>query len=558
MISANEKGRQDLAAWKIEIAQNVYTNDHDLRHSVEMYLRPQKPNLDGELSAFGEVIPRLEAIVSENNAATNLPRIEHYNGIGALTEDIIHHPAYEQAGNIIYSSRLLERMSRKGGLLEALCFMFISSQAGEAGHNCPVACSAGIIRVLQKTDTIKNKDFYIHRLINPFYTDNYTGAQFLTEVQGGSDVGLNATQAYQEDGQWKVKGEKWFCSNADAELILMTARFDPKIEGTKGLGLFLVPATLENGERNHYTLRRLKDKIGTRSMASGEIDFNGAIAYPVGPVADGFKLVMENVLHISRLFNTFCMIAMARRAFSVAHAYAKHRVAFGHPIINYPLVKDNLAKIKVENTAFLASAFATAQMQDDYDTGKLQGDDTKLLLRLLANLNKYGSALWSVEHIHHALDTLAGNGAIETFSTIPRLLRDSIVCENWEGTHNTLRMQILRDILKYGIDELFIKHIETFEIKEDERIVEGIKKLKHELKVLKQMSPELQSLQIKKIVDLMVVLHAAVFLFVEAVNQAREWEPTKSWMYELFAREHLSEIRDYDAGYLDLIAKVLQ
>lgn len=557
MTNANEKGRQALAAWKQEISQNVYINDHELRHSIEMYLRHQKPYLDGELSAFGSSIAKLETIVSENNQSGNLPRIEHYNGIGNQVEDIVHHPTYEEAGNIIYSSRLLERMSRKGGLLEALSFMFVASQAGEAGHNCPVACSAGIIRVLQKTTTVPKKDEYIKQLINPFYTDNFTGAQFLTEVQGGSDVGLNATQAYQENGQWKIKGEKWFCSNADAELILMTARFDPKIEGTRGLGLFLVPAKLENGQRNHFTLRRLKDKIGTRSMASAEIDFNGTIAYPVGDPSEGFKLVMENVLHISRLFNTFCMIAMARRAFTIAHAYAKHRVAFGHPIIEYPLVQENLARIKAENTALLASAFATAQMQDDYDTGKLQGEETKLLLRLLANLNKYGSALWSVEHIHHALDTLAGNGAIESFSTIPRLLRDSIVCENWEGTHNTLRMQILKDIAKYKIDELFIKHIETFEIKEDERIVHGIETLKKELEVLKTMAPELQTLQIKKVVDLMVVLHAAVFLFVEAVNQAREWEPTKSWMYDFFAREHLSTDREYTQDYLDLISKVL-
>jgi len=555
MENANEKGRQALSAWRHDVSQNFYTEDHDLRHSVELYLRPSRPHLDGELSAFGEAVAKLESIVSENNLTTNLPRIDHYDGIGNRTEQIVHHPSYEQAGSIIYSSRLLERMSKKGGLLEALLFMFLSSQTGEAGHNCPVACSAGIIRVLQKTGNVPNKDFFIKQLTNPFYADNYTGAQFLTEVQGGSDVGLNAVQAYQENGQWRIKGEKWFCSNADAELILMTARFDQKISGTKGLGLFLVPATLDD-HRNDYTLRRLKDKIGTRSMASAEIDFNGAVAYPVGELSEGFKLVMENVLHISRLFNTFCMIAMARRAYAIAYLYAKHRVAFGHPIIDYPLVQENLARIKAENTALLASAFATAQMQDDYDSGKLHGDQPKLLLRLLANLNKYGSALWSVEHIHHALDTLAGNGAIESFSTLPRLLRDSIVCENWEGTHNTLRMQILKDIAKYQMDELFIKHIETFEIREDERIVKGIETLKNELQLLKSQSLELQTLQIKKIVDLMVILHAAVFLLVEAVDQTREWEPTKSYLYELFARLHLSDDREIDEDYLLLIGKI--
>lgn len=504
-MNANEKGRKELEAWLKAIKENPA--DDDFLHTVESY----KKGLAGELKDFGKkVAEELEPLVNENNLSSNLPRLESYDGIGYRIDEVIHHPTYEKAGNIIYGSKLLERMSKPGGLVEALSFMFLSSHAGEAGHNCPLACSAGIIRVLQKVDNIPHSEHYIQKLIEPSYSKNYTGAQFVTEIQGGSDVGLNATIAAQNnDGSWSIKGEKWFCSNCDAELILLTARFDSALEGTKGLGLFLIPRDID-GKKNAYTIRRLKDKIGTRSMASGEIDFNGAKAFAVGDPKDGFKLLMENVLHLSRLFNTACCIGMAKRAYTIALNYAKHRIAFNHPIFDYPLVNDNLAAIKAENSALTASLFNTASLQDKADSGA-PSDEDKLLLRLLANLNKYLSALWSVNHIHHSLDVLAGNGAIESFSPIPRLLRDSIVCENWEGTHNTLRMQIQRDIDKYQIDNIFIRHLEN-------RVDHPL--LKKEIASIKDKLLELKNspLLIKEVVDRMAILYAAECLYKTKKN----------------------------------------
>ncbi len=457
-------------------------------------------------------------------------------------------------------------MSKPGGLLEALTFMFISSQAGEAGHNCPIACSAGIIRVLQKINDFPHKDLYLQKLIAPSFTDNFTGAQFLTEIQGGSDVGRNATIAFQDDQkQWRIRGEKWFCSNANADLILMTARFDESMSGTKGLGLYLIPAILSNGERNSYIFRRLKDKIGTRSMASAEIDFHDAYAIAMGLPEQGFKMVMENVLHISRLFNTFCMLAMARRAYFIAYNYARHRIAFDQAIIHYPLIKENLARIKSESNAMLAAIFATVQLQDEFDMGQKQGDQVKLLLRLLANLNKYQSAVWSVEHIHHSLDVLAGNGAIESFSIIPRLFRDSIVCENWEGTHNTLRMQILKDILKYEIDQIFINYIEeTLSlIANDDDQKQQIKlvlaKLSVKLTEFRSANDDLQSLQIKDIVDLMAMILCATQLLREAIEQYEKGSDSKLNCLKYFLLIHFNDNAiQLNQDYIDLITNIIK
>ncbi|MBN9376879.1 MAG: hypothetical protein BGO14_01770 [Chlamydiales bacterium 38-26] len=565
--NGHEVGREHLRAWQREIQKNIFQEDQDFKDLIHKYLSKNNPAIEDELSDFAEkVILELDPLVTENNLPLNLPRMETYDGIGQKINAIIHHPTYVGAGNIIYSSHLLERMAKPGGLLEALAFMFLSSQTGEAGHNCPLACSAGIIRVLQKIDNLPEKDFYIQKLIDPSYTNNYTGAQFLTEIQGGSDVGLNATEAYQDEkGRWRIKGEKWFCSNADAELILITARYNPSISGTKGLGLFLIPAQLTSGEKNHYTLRRLKDKIGTRSMASSEIDFHDAYAFVVGHPEEGFKLVMENVLHISRLFNSFCVIGMARRAYHIARSYAMHRIAFGKAIIQYPLVQENLAQIKSENEALLSSIFATTHLQDQFDRSEVKIEKTKLLLRLLANLNKYLSALWSVEHIHHSLDVLAGNGAIESFSIIPRLLRDSVVCENWEGTHNTLRMQILKDILKYHLDEIFILHIETLLSKKipldlhQDIILKTIHQLKEKIKFLKSSQEELQSLLIKDIVDLMAKLYGALHLMNDALDQMEKGVQSKKLCLDFFISKHFNDHAPvYDDEYLNLIKKIVQ
>lgn len=553
-------GREAIAQWQADIQKNIYKNDLDLIHSFHNL----PSQLQKELETFGAIVPtQLEECVARNH--TNLPSLEAYNSRGDRIDHIMHHPAYIAAGDLIYGTKLLEKIAHPGGLAAGLSLFFLASQAGEAGHNCPIACSAGILRVLEKAADFPNKNHYREKLISPSFQTNFTGAQFLTEIQGGSDVGLNAVYAEQENNMWRIYGEKWFCSNANADLIFITARYDETISGTRGLGLFLVPATWNN-THNHYTLRRLKEKLGTRTMATAEIDFNGAYAYPIGNLETSFHLVMENVLHISRLFNTVCVLGMARRAYTIARSYAQHRHAFSQAIIHYPLVQENLARIKAENNAMLAAIFATIRLQDQIDLQTKPDKKSQLLLRILTNIQKYLSAKWSVEHIHHALDVLAGNGTIETFSPLPRLLRDSIVCENWEGTHNVLRMQILKDIQKYQIDEIFCAHLHE-EIKKINTsssaltlLQTQLQTLEQKLKDFRQCDPALQSLQIRLVVDAMAILYCGVQLLREALDQKEKTGRTsKLDCFSYFGLLHLNtEKINYDKNYLALIARIVE
>lgn len=558
----NELARQTLEDWQANLKNNPYIQDADFIHSINFYFSADADRLHAELKKFGQsVVEELEALVAENNLASNLPRLDSYDAMGEFKNSVMHHPSYVAAGNVIYRSNLLGRLAQPGGLLEALCFLFLSSQTGEAGHNCPIACSAGIIRVLQHIPDFPQKAFFLQKLTTPSFSENYTGAQFLTEIQGGSDVGLNAAYAKQDENQqWRIYGEKWFCSNANADLIFITARYDQNKSGTKGLALFLVPAKWQD-KVNHYSIRRLKDKIGTRSMATGEIDFTGAYAIQIGSLENGFSLAMHHVLHLSRLFNAFCVLGMARRAYTIACTYAQYRIAFGTPIINYPLVQNNLAKMKAENTALLAGMFATVRLQDEYDMGLQVDKSIPYLLRLLANMQKYQTALWSVEHIHHALDVLAGNGTIETFSSIPRLLRDVIVCENWEGTHNVLCMQIYKDILKYDVDRVFLDHLRDMLKKVQNQSVfeSALDRLERQMLSFRGQDSKLQSLQIRELVNAMASVYNALMLLLEAENQLNANQTsTKLDCFHLFALWHLQEDKPiFNNDYLVLIEKIV-
>lgn len=413
------------------------------------------------LDRFGaECAGPVDAAVNLNNLPHNLPRLDRYSPYGERTEAIEFHPAYHEAGRYIYGSGVMSVLGEPGNNLHSLTLFYLSAHNGEAGHNCPLACTAGLIRALRHVGGDELRERYLPRLLSNDYELLAHGAQFLTEVQGGSDVGANAVRAVRDEatGAWRIYGEKWFCSNATADLVLMTARPDGAPGGTKGLGLFLVPRRLPDGSINAYRIRRLKEKLGTRTMASGEIDFEGALAWSVGPIEDGFENVMTYVINTSRVVNAFGCCGNARRACLVAHAYARTRSAFGADIIQYPLVQETLADMRSETAAMVSGSMVIAHMMDRAELGEL-GAGEQAFLRVALNLNKMRTAISAHEVVVSGVEVLGGNGTIETFSVLPRLLRDNVVYENWEGTHNVLLLQVLRDCKRKGMHEGFFAHL---------------------------------------------------------------------------------------------------
>ena len=319
----------------------------------------------------------------------------------------------------------------------------------------PVVCTAGAIRALEHRGSQKLRDRFLPGLHERDYGSCLRASQFLTEVQGGSDVGANATRATPDpdiaDG-WRITGEKWFCSVADADLFVVTARPIGASNGTRGLGCFLVPRSVDGTTPNGFRIRRLKNKLGTRAMASAEIDFDAALGWPIGPIAEGFHVAVEELLNTSRWLNAVGSTGIMRRAFLEATSFARHRLAFGQPVGSFPLVREQLALMKAEEQAALASTMALTGMLTQLDEG--QADETVAgAFRFLVNANKYVTSICATDAARRGIEVLGGNGTIEDFSPLPRLYRDAIVFESWEGTHNVLCAQVLRDCMRFGIHD---------------------------------------------------------------------------------------------------------
>ncbi len=458
-----ERGRADLIAWEQGKPDNFFTSDANLQHVLRYHLGDEGYNaVAARLADFGgKVATQLDVLAKQEDGIGNHPRLQRYTGIGERVEQIEFHPNHDAAGRLIWPSGILASQAEPGNTVYQMALLYLLTHNGEAGHACSIACTSGLIRALQQYGDEALKAKYLGALLDPNYDTMQHGAQFLTEVQGGSDVGANAVIAQDAgDGSWRISGEKWFCSNINAQQFLVMARPEGAASGTRGLGAFLVPRTLDDGTTNGFYIRRLKDKLGTRTLASTELDFRDAVAYPIGPVDAGFKITVELVLNTSRLMNAVSCAGVMRRAYVEAHSYACSRQAFGQPIAQYPLVQEVNAEMLSESYAAVASSFALAALLDKLETGQ-GSDDDAAVFRLLVNLNKFITSVRGSEMAHRAIEVFGGNGAIESFSILPRLYRDMVVLESWEGTHNVLCLQVLRDIGRYRLHGPLLSYLDA-------------------------------------------------------------------------------------------------
>jgi acyl-CoA dehydrogenase len=379
----------------------------------------------------------VEAAVAE--AESHPPRL--------VDNRIEFHPAYHRAGRAIWATGVVG-----AGASEQADLLYRLSQAGEGGHICPVVCTVGLVRALRRHASAELRDRFLPPLLETDYNRAERGAQFLTERHGGSDVGANRVEAVPDGDAWRLFGEKWFCSVADADQFVVTARPRGAPPGTRGLGCFHV-ARAAGG----FRIRRLKDKLGTRALATGEIEFEGAPAYPIGPLEEGFKTAV-GVLNTSRWLNAVGSAALMRRAFDVASEFTREREAFGGRIVRFPLVRENLAVMKTEADAALASTQALTELVACIDAGDATGGDV-IAHRLLVNANKFVTSITATAVVRRGIEALGGNGTIEDFSPLPRLYRDAIVFESWEGTHNVLCAQVLRDLARFDAVDLALERV---------------------------------------------------------------------------------------------------
>ncbi len=456
--SATAAARADLDAWRAGVWSKRLEDDPAFLRLLRRHLGARYAALEPELHRVAEASgAALDRLVIESNRDENLPALRRHDADGRPVEAVVFHPSYHAAGRVFWDSGLLSVLGEPGSDVLCGARAYLLDQHGEAGHACPVACTAGAIKLLQKLGTEDQRARYLPALLARDYDRRLHAAQFVTEIQGGSDVGLNACRAAPEPGRpgwYRISGEKWFCSVADAGLFVVSARLDGAPAGTRGLGLFLVPRTLD-GRVNGFALRRLKYKLGTRSMATGEIEFDGALGEAIGPSDQGFRNLVGIVLDASRVHNALAACGIQRRALVEARGYARHRQAFGARIAGFAPVQEILARMRLRGLAGLATTFRLLAMTDRCERG--EGDEALVGARRIGvMINKYWTALASTRSVRDGIEILGGNGTIEDFSVLPRLYRDAIVIESWEGTHNTLCAQVLRDFAERGLHRAWL------------------------------------------------------------------------------------------------------
>jgi alkylation response protein AidB-like acyl-CoA dehydrogenase len=412
------------------------------------HIEPHLDRLGGLAGGYLDECARL--------ADRHTPVLHQRDRFGRDVQWIEYHPAYRELEKAAFGEFGIHAMSIRKGVLgwpdkypvvAKHAFTFLFNQA-EFGLGCPINVTDGCAKLLANFGSDALKEKYLDGLTETNMAKLTQGGQFMTEKEGGSDVGTLTTSAVQEGDHWRLSGEKWFCSNADAEVVMLLARPRGAEGGTRGVGLFLMPRRLDDGSQNHYRIVRLKDKLGTRSMASGEIKLEGAIAYAVGRLDRGF-VQMAEMVNSSRLSNGVKSTALMRRAHHDAMTVAKNRVVFGSRIVDLPLGRRQLMKIALATEQALSMSFLTADALDRAEAGS---QDAAALLRILTPILKFRATRDARKVCGDALEMRGGIGYIEEFAT-SRLLRDAHLGSIWEGTGNIVALDALkRAIGRHGAD----------------------------------------------------------------------------------------------------------
>jgi alkylation response protein AidB-like acyl-CoA dehydrogenase len=364
-------------------------------------------------------------------------------------ERVVKSAEYRKLEEVAFGKYGLAAMSHRGGVLGwpeplppaakyALTYLYVQAEFGVC---CPLSMTDALTRTLRKFADPALVARYLPALTAQDMDTLTQGAMFMTEQQAGSDVGGVTTRAARNGDHWLLSGDKWFCSNADAGLALVLARPDGAAPGTAGLSLFLLPRTLPGGSPNRYRILRLKDKLGTRGMPSGEIKLEGALAWLVGDPQQGFKQ-MADMINMSRLSNGMRAAGMMRRALTEALFVARNRQAFGKPLIELPLMRRQLLKLMLPAEAARSILFFTAEELRKADGGD---EESRKRVRIMTPLIKFRACRDARKVTGDAMEVRGGVGYTEEWSD-PRLVRDAHLGSIWEGTSNIVALDVLRAI----------------------------------------------------------------------------------------------------------------
>lgn len=426
---------------------------HQVRNVVaprgQTNLATTDPGLLGSLASLGAGEQTIKGLLSVGDVAGSpqarewarqanvySPVLRTHDGVGNRIDEVEFHPAWHELTKVAISNGMhgspWASAEPDAHLARAAAF-YLWSQT-EAGHGCPISMTYSVVPALRHAPDLAARyepglvsTSYEFGLTNPAGKAGLIAGMGMTEKQGGSDVRANTTQAVRTDDHYVLTGHKWFCSAPMSDMFLVLA------QAPGGLSCFLVPRVLPDGSRNPFLLQRLKDKLGNRSNASSEVEFDQTVGFLVGDEGAGVRTIIDMVT-MTRLDCVIGSAAGQRAALAEAAYYARHRSAFGTTLIDAPLMREVLADLAVESAAATAVAMRLAHAVDTGQTA---------FLRLAVAASKFWVCKRTVVAVGEALECLGGNGYVED-SVMPRLLRESPLNSIWEGSGNVIALDVVR------------------------------------------------------------------------------------------------------------------
>jgi len=440
-----------------EDPENRMKAEGELLRSPSAFLRSRV----GE-TEFDPVLKEYEAwwkaegqSISDAVDRAGTPWVRMFDKAGKRIDELLYPPEYWHMLDRGYRAGVLWRAFEHKSLVPSFLLIYVTSFF-DSGLSCPYTVSLSTALPLSKYGDAELKQRFLPDLLQK--ETPWQGATWMTEIKGGSDLGANVeTTGVQQGEMWCLTGDKYFASNAGAELAVVAARPRGAPSGVRGLALFLVPRYRKDGRLN-YTIRRLKDKIATRSVPTGEVELRDSEAYLLGKAEDGIYEILE-VLNVSRIANSMGSVALAQRAIADSLDFAESRIAFGRPIIHHPLLWQQFTQRLQDLRGGFALAWEACKLLNDVWEERRPYSDRYHLFRLMAHLAKFWTAEFAVQAAKWCMEVHGGLGVVEEFR-VERWLREAMILAIWEGTAHRQMLDALEVIEHKKAHHSLLKWVE--------------------------------------------------------------------------------------------------
>ncbi|HTT63144.1 MAG TPA: acyl-CoA dehydrogenase family protein [Bryobacteraceae bacterium] len=393
--------------------------------------------------------------ISDATDRAGTPWLRMFDRGGRRVDEILFAPEYWRCLRQGYKAGVVWRAFEDQSLSASALLDYITCFY-DPGLTCPYVISLATAVALAQHGSQDLQARFLPLLLRRDDTV-WQGATWMTEIRGGSDLGANVeTVARRADDRWLLTGDKYFASNAGADLAVVAARPEGAPNGVRGLALFLLPKRREDGALN-YTIRRLKDKVATRSVPTGEVELRTSEAWLLGSADRGVHLILE-VLNLSRATNALGSMAIAQRAIAEAADFTRQRIAFGKPVFDHPMMRKQFEeRIETLQDGF-ALGWESIERLNEVWRQKPPYSDRYHLFRLVAHLAKYWTSDLAPQIARWAMETHGALGVLAEFP-VERWFREAMVLTIWEGTCHRQILDGLEVMERKGAHHLLFERL---------------------------------------------------------------------------------------------------